>query len=99
MNKNQQGDVSVADSFVLKFGRRQNDIDGILEKACAMFGVTLGDLKGRCRKRNMVHARVYAVAMFREQMDLPFAEIGRYINRDHSSVMHLWKKCVQSAKE
>lgn len=50
-------------------------------------GVTVRDLKGRGRKRPLVHIRQDCMLKLREQTDLSIPQIGRLLNRDHTTVL------------
>ena len=60
----------------------------------AHVGVTLEDVKGKCRKRHIVAARQAAMYFIRkERPSLSFPEIGRFFGgRDHTTVLHAVRK-------
>ena len=46
------------------------------------------DLVGKKRTRNIIYARQIAIYLCRQMLDLPFNDIGKKFNRDHSTVMY-----------
>lgn len=64
-------------------------------------GVTLGDLKGSHRARDIVLPRMIAMYRIRhERPDLSYPVIGRFFGgRDHTTVMHAIKKIEKMVNE
>lgn len=52
------------------------------------FKVSHADLIGKKRTRNIIYARQIAIYLSRQMLDLPFNDIGKKFNRDHSTVMY-----------
>lgn len=68
-------------------GGDQLDCDQIM-KACAdSFRVTLADVKGPSREKQIARARQSAMYLARNLIKMSFPEIGRRFGRDHSTVM------------
>lgn len=59
----------------------------LLARVYEKFGVTLDELRSGDRHKNIAHARLVAYWLLR-QRGLSFPEIGRVLNRDHTSVMY-----------
>lgn len=73
-------------------GGDQLDCDQIM-KACAdSFRVTLADVKGPSREKQIARARQAAMYLSRQLIKLSFPEIGRRFGRDHSTVMTAVKR-------
>ncbi len=70
----------------------------ILARACATFDMALSDLRSRCRDRRHVEARQYAAVRLRSELGLSNAVIGRLINRDHASVVHLRQRAERTCR-
>jgi chromosomal replication initiator protein len=50
-------------------------------------------IKGQRRVAHLVHARHVAMYLLKEELGMPFTEVGRWFsNRDHTSAMHAIKK-------
>ena len=52
------------------------------------YKVSHADLVGNKRSRNIAHARQVAIYLSRQILDLPYGEIGKKFNRDHSTIMY-----------
>jgi chromosomal replication initiator protein len=63
--------------------------DRIIAEVGSHFDVTLAELRGRGRSKQIVLPRQIAMFLIREETGASLVEIGRYLgNRDHSTVMH-----------
>jgi chromosomal replication initiator protein len=58
------------------------------------FGVKVDDLKARSRQKQIVEPRQIAMYLLREDAHLSTPEIGRLLNRDHTTVLHGIKQVV-----
>ena len=68
-------------------------IDDILERVCNHFNVSLADVNGKSRKRDLVVARQVSMYLTQKYTKMPTNRIGKLIgNRDHSTVIH---SCTQ----
>lgn len=61
------------------------DIQHVVEE---FFKVKHSDLVGSSRSRNIVYPRQIAIYLCRQLLDLPYNDIGKKFNRDHSTAMH-----------
>ncbi len=65
----------------------------ILEAVARHFGVTVEDLRGKARQKEIVAPRHLAMYLLREDAHLSFPQIGALLGgRDHSSVVHACDK-------
>jgi chromosomal replication initiation ATPase DnaA len=64
-------------------GRNLAEIDAIAE----LHGYTLADILGKRKQRPLVEVRRKCVVMLREK-GYSTTEIGRIMNRDHSTICH-----------
>ena len=65
---------------------RPNDV---IEAVASHFGVSLKDLRGRGRSKEIVGPRQVAMFLMREETGASLAEIGQSLgDRDHTTVMH-----------
>ncbi|CAN5667862.1 chromosomal replication initiator protein DnaA [soil metagenome] len=63
--------------------------DRIIGEVSNHFDVTLAELRGRGRSKQIVLPRQIAMYLIRDETGCSLVEIGRYLgNRDHSTVMH-----------
>ena len=63
------------------------------------YKISHSELIGRGRQRNVNYARKMAIYLCRQLLDLPFADIGKKFNRDHSTIMHLVNDVEAQLKE
>ena len=100
-----QGDLSISDVRMLleshfsnTAGRRVAVAD-IQREAERFYQVSHADLVGKKRSRNIVHARQVAIYLSRQLLNIPFNEIGRNFNRDHSTAMYSHNTLEEKLKE
>ena len=58
------------------------------------YGVNADELKGKSRQKQIVGPRQIAMYLMREDAHLSTPEIGRVLNRDHTTVLHALKQIV-----
>ena len=63
----------------------------ILNTVAAAFHLTPEIIKSGKRSQRIAHARQIAMYLIREDTKLSTVEIGEFLNRDHSTVIHGWK--------
>ena len=59
-----------------------------LEVVAEWFDISIKDILGYRRSRNIVNARSVVAFILRNNTSMSLLEIGTLINRDHSSVIH-----------
>ncbi len=70
-------------------------VDQIVQEVARGFDVTVEDLRGYSRARELVVARDCAMAVVRQGTTLSFPAIGRVFGgRDHTTVMHAVRKVL-----
>ncbi len=62
--------------------------EAILSTICKVAELTSKELRGRQRARHIVRARQVACFLMSRLSTRSLMEIGRFINRDHTTVMH-----------
>lgn len=62
--------------------------ENICEGVCSYFSVSMADLRGSSRKQNNVNARFLAMYLCRTLGHYSYPEIGAFLSRDHTSVIH-----------
>jgi len=60
----------------------------VLTAVSRYFGVTVDDLQGKFRHKQIVGPRQIAMYLLREDAHLSTPEVGRLLNRDHTTVLH-----------
>lgn len=62
------------------------EIERIINATCDITGVTRNELMSRRRQKEYVYARHIAMYLAREYTTLSFPQIGRAMNKDHTTV-------------
>ncbi len=62
-------------------------IDRILAKVAKKYGITVDDIKGNKRTKEIAYARHISIYLIRKLTDLSLPQIGKYMKRDHSTVI------------
>jgi len=71
--------------------------DNILEIIANFYEVSMTDILGSCRRRNLVRARQVVVYVVREILHESYPDIGRRLgNRDHTTILYAYYK-IQGA--
>lgn len=60
----------------------------IIELVSGVTEIPVADIIGPCRRAEISEARHLAAWLMREGGDMTLREIGRELNRDHSTVVH-----------
>lgn len=67
---------------------RQIEIGDVITITSDYLSIPVSDIMSKCRKREIVTARHLCMFFARYKLSKPTAEIGRYFNVDHTSVLH-----------
>lgn len=62
-------------------------VDRILEHTAKKFGVTVDDIKGTKRNKEIAYARHVAIYLMRKLTDMSLPQIGRILKRDHTTIL------------
>lgn len=87
-------DISLPDVRVLlenhfsSGAMKRLDVAGIQREVERYYKVSHSDLVGKKRSRNIAYARQVAMYLCRQMLDIPYNDIGKRFDRDHSSVMY-----------
>lgn len=71
----------------------------IQKEVASFYGVTVSELSGTKRSRNIAHARHVAMYLAQELSDATLSEIGKKFSRDHTTVMSGIRNIKKKAKE
>jgi chromosomal replication initiator protein len=63
------------------------------------YKISHADLVGKKRTRNIIYARQIGIYLCRQMLDIPFNDIGKKFNRDHSTVMYSVNNVEEKLKE
>ena len=69
----------------------QLTVENIQRQVEDFYQISHADLVGKNRQRHIAHARHVAIYLSRQLIDVPFADIGKRFNRDHSTVMNSYR--------
>lgn len=83
------GDVSQLLENHFSSGIRKNlTVEDIQKEVERFYKVKHSDLVGPARDRGITYPRQIAIYLCRQLLDLPFNDIGKKFNRDHTTIMH-----------
>jgi len=72
-----------------KSKREKVKVPGVIRKVGATFGVSVKDIKGPRRTKDMATARQVCMYILREEFSYKLEDIAKFLNRqDHTTVMH-----------
>ncbi len=73
------------------------DLDMVIQETARHFGVSVDDLKGKSRRKEIALARQVAMYLAREETDAALAAIGAALGgRDHSTVLYGHEKIAKA---
>ncbi len=64
------------------------NVDTLVKRIGEHFGFTLADLKGKRRTDAHISCRFAVYHVLRKMLKMPYAQIGKILNRDHGAVMN-----------
>lgn len=64
----------------------------VIQAVCEHFGIEEKELLGRGRARNIAFPRQVSMYLMRKDADVSLEEIGQALNRDHTTVLHGYRK-------
>ena len=62
-------------------------VDRIVDKVSRKYGISVEDIKSRKRTKDIASARHIAIYLIRRLTDMSLPAIGKYMGRDHSTIM------------
>ena len=74
---------------------KQQLASDIINTVSKYYGVTINELKGKCRKRRIVKPRQVIMFLLRTKARMVLSDIGEVMNRDHTTVIHSIT-CIQN---
>lgn len=63
----------------------------VIALICQFYNFTYEDIVSRTRRQDVSDARCVFARFSREKLKLTYAEIGKFIERDHSTILHMNK--------
>ena len=74
-------------------------IEKILSSVAKKYGISVDDLKGKKRSREIAMARHIAIYIIRTIVEKSYPDIGKIFNRDHSTVLASYDLIANKMKE
>lgn len=74
---------------------RQMSAEMIRDFIAGQFQLTINELQSKSRKRIVAFPRQVCMYLARKHTELPLSEIGKAVNRDHSTVVHAVRKITE----
>ena len=74
-------------------------VEAVQHEVEQYYQVSHADLIGTKRSRNIAYARHVAIYLCRQLIDIPYNDIGKRFNRDHSTIMSSVEKIEKKIKE
>ena len=71
---------------------REGGLMDMALKVCIYYGITFDEFVSSRRHKYLVDARTDFCHLAKETARFGCGQIGRFMNRDHTSVLHHWKK-------
>jgi chromosomal replication initiator protein len=68
-------------------------VERILEAVGDRYGVTIAQIRGQGRRRDIVKARHMSIGMIRMITGMSFEQIGLVVDRDHTSASYAYHRC------
>lgn len=73
-------------------------LSAVMDEVSIHFGVKISDIKSQRRGRNISWPRQIFCYLARHHTDKTFAQIGNFVNRDHTTVMHAIKRVKEARR-
>ncbi len=97
---NEKITLSLAEKSISDIITITSKIDGtkIVNSAAEKYGIAADDILGKKRSKEIVWARHMSVYVMRKLADMSFNDIGKFFNRDHSTIMASVEKIEKEAE-
>ena len=87
-------------NMIINSEKEALSIDYIQNTVADYFGVSVNDLKGKRRSKNIVYPRHVAMYFCRKLLDCPLADIGNsFGGRDHSTVINGYENILKGLEK
>ena len=82
-----------------KVKKEKITVETIVDFVASYYSLTSSQIKSKIRTSQIALARQISMYLTREILDLPYQEVGRYFNKDHSTVLSNCKKIDELRKK
>lgn len=91
---------NILSDFVASVQTKCTSPKEIMEAVCKFYDISLKDLIGTSRKKELVWPRQIAIYLMREELQTSYPTIGNELGgRDHTTAMHAYNKISREIKE
>jgi chromosomal replication initiator protein len=91
---------NVLSSIITSFQQKSTSSKSIIEAVCRFYDISLKDIVGTSRKKELVNPRQMIMYLMREEMNSSYPTIGNELGgRDHTTAMHAHNKVSNELKE
>ncbi len=73
--------------------------DKILSKIAQKYDISVEDIKGSKRSRDIAMPRHIAIYLIREMTNMSFPQLGKLFGRDHTTILNSYQTVVEKMKE
>lgn len=89
----------ITSQLVINTQRNSLTPKNILKKVAEYFDISIEDIIGPCRKKNLTEPRQIIMYLMRDELKLSYPVIGQELGgRDHTTVIHACDKIINSIK-
>jgi len=89
----------ITDSITANSQKKSITPKHIINIVSEYFDITLEDIIGPCRKKNLAEPRQIIMYLMREEMKASYPTIGQELGgRDHTTVIHAYEKIIKNLK-
>ncbi|HUX35651.1 MAG TPA: chromosomal replication initiator protein DnaA [Candidatus Paceibacterota bacterium] len=81
----------IIEKAVQTFTKRVSDVQ-IIKSVAEFYSVSVGDLSGKVRKKEIVEPRQVAMYLLRDILDMSYPYIGEKLGKDHTTAIHAVRK-------
>ncbi len=81
----------IIEKAMQNFTRRVSDSQ-IVKSVAEFYNVSVGDLGGKVRRKEIVEPRQVAMYLLRDMLDMSYPYIGEKLGKDHTTAIHAVKK-------
>ena len=84
----------IIEKAVQNFSKRASDAQ-VIKSVADFYHVSVNDLTGQARKKEIVEPRQIAMYLLRDMLDMSYPYIGEKLGKDHTTAIHAVKKINQ----
>ena len=77
------------------FDNEEHKVKKIINTTASVYGISVMELLSNRRRRELSEARQAAIYLALKHTKWGYADLGRFFNRDHTTVMYAEKKLAQ----